>query len=269
MRWQLTQIQGRLGALSAAEVLAKAPMRVDEQSMGPQASEVGLEGHELLWARLAPLLALDTPNWIILPHTERQRRDWWQQRAGSVAEIGFGRAAVALALSQLNRLGVPGCLLAADLPVGDQTGVEGVLALRWTPSQEGLGFDLTLMDGRLDGKTDVGAMLDTGREVVASPEVFFCPGTGSDGYLERLLPFLSHLGSWTGPEVRWEFAEASLGGLGVVGSLFNWAWLEAGYRLGDWTGPGAVIELDESPLVGLSVVNWTGPGGSSLAGLAG
>lgn len=271
VRWQLIGIQGQLGSLSAAEALAGVPMPLDAQGQsgsalkspetngraGGELKIAGLAPHELLWSRLSPYVSHAHPNWVILPHAERQRRDWWWQQLGHVAEIGFGRAAVVLALSQMNRLGVTSCLLAIDAAASDQAGIDGVLALQWSPSPTGLGFDMTLVDGRLDDKTDVGAMLSAGRSLLEQPEVFFCPGNGSDGYLDRLLPFLSQLGSWAGQAVRWEFAEAALGRLGVVGSLFNWAWLEAGYRLQDWSGPSVVIELDESPLVGLSIVNWT------------
>jgi hypothetical protein len=257
VRWRLTQVTGRLGSLSSAEALARASAVVDEQGQCRIEPKLELPRHELLWARLEPLLATEKPNWVILPHTERQRHDWWQARLGQTAEVGFGRAAVALALSQLNRLAVPGRIAAAHIPADGHPGVEGVLALDWTPADYGLAFDLSHMDGRLDGKTDMGALLELGRTKAAQPEVLICPGTGGDNYLERLLPFLAHLGPWAGPEVRWEFAEAALGRLGVVGSLYNWAWLEAGYRLGDWAGPSAVLELDESPLAGLSVVNWT------------
>lgn len=256
MRWQLTAVGGQLGEISAAQALAKASKPMNEQGQAWMCPPSDLPVNEGLWARLQPLLDPIKPNWIILPHGERVRRDWWQGQLNGVAELGFGRAAVALALSQLNRLAVPGRFIALDRPLSGEPGIEAELTLDWTPAHHGLGFELNQMDGRLDGKTDVGALLELGRSTLPQPEVLFCPGTGSDGYLERLLPFFSALGPWSAQEVRWEFAEAAVGRLGVVGSLFNWAWLEAGYRLGDWAGPCAVLELDESPLAGLSVVNW-------------
>ena len=267
MRWQLTRVNGALGSLSAAEALAKVPMVLNEQGQGKLKPIPSLADHEVLWARVQPELASAKANWLILPHDERQRWEWWQARVADLAEIGFGRAAVALALGQLNRLGVAGRLIAVDQAGTENLGVEGILVLDWTPAEHGLAFELSRMDGRLDGKTDIGALLAVGRNTLAQPEVLFCPGIGADGYLERLLPFFSELGLWASSEVRWEFAEADLGRLGVVGSLFNWAWLVAGYRLGDWAGPIAVIELDESPLAGLSIVNWTAGGKAVLAGL--
>lgn len=261
MRWRLSKVWGSLGGCLATEALGGRRPRIDGQGQSRLIPAANIDGPEALYVRVEPLLDAGRPNWVMLPPGERRRREWWQQRLGETVEIGFGRGAVALALSQLNNLKVAGRVIAVDSPPPDQPGIEGVLALDWEPAEHGLAFDLNCMDGRLDGKTDVGALLDQGRRTVAHPEVLFCPGTGSDGYMERLLPFLSHLGSWAG--ARWEFAEADLGRLGVVGSLYGWAWLEAGYRLGDWRGPVAVMELDESPLVGLSVVSWTtaGPSG--------
>lgn len=75
-------------------------------------------------------------------------------------------------------------------------------------------------------------------------------------------PFLAELGPWASQQVRWEFPEARLGRLGVVGSLYSWAWLEAGYRLGDWSEPCAILEMDDSEMVGLSVVSGPDSGGT-------
>jgi len=260
VRWQLTAIEGNLGELSASAALGPnlndLALVPDDQGQCRITPVSDLSGRDLLWSRVKPLLDESGPNWVILPHDQRQDRDWWEGQLGDRAELGFGRAAVALSLSQMNRLAVPGRLIAADVPAEDRPGVEGVLALAWSPAEQGLNFDLARMDGRLDGDTDVGALLDLGREAQPNPEILSCPGTGSDGYLERLLPFLAHLGPWAAPTVRWEFPETRIGPMGVVGSLYSWAWLEAGYRLGDWSGPSAMLEMDESPLVGLSVVSW-------------
>lgn len=259
MRWQLSGVNGRLGSLTAAEALANLPPLVDIHGQSLIAPALPLEKHERLYARLARLLDTSVPNWVFLPHHERERRSWWETHLGQTAEVAFGRAGVTLALCQLNRLGQPGRFIAVDEPTAGQPGIEGVLALDWAPAEFGLSFEFSRMDGRLDGKTDVSSLLELARKRLAQPDVFLCPGTGGDGYLERLLPFLSELGRWAEQQVRWEFPEAALGRLGVVGSLYGWAWLEAGYRLGDWAGPSAVMDMDESPLVGLTVVNWTEP----------
>ncbi|TVP58432.1 MAG: hypothetical protein EA349_04645 [Halomonadaceae bacterium] len=157
----------------------------------------------------------------------------------------------------MNRLAEAGRMIAAHLPDPGERGLEAVMVLEWTPAPFGIHFLRNLVDGRLDGKTDVGALIDQGREVAPHPEILICPGFSGDD-LERLLPFLRHLGSWAAPVVRWEFAESLLGPLGVVGSLYNWAWLETGYRLSDWQGQAVVLDMDQSPLVGLSVIHWQG-----------
>lgn len=258
MRWQLSRVDGALGACSIPEALAGAPVRVNENGQAWVASSAENEGadeRDLIWARLEPLLVADLPNWLILPHTETTSRQWWQDRAGAVAEIVFGRACIPLALGQMARLGVPGRLIAVHRPPAGKPGIEALVVLEWTPAEEGMEFEFTCMDGRLDGKTDVGALLLAGQEVVSAPEVMVCPGTdGND--LERLLPFMSQLGGWSGPEVRWEFPEAAIGRLGVAGGLYSLAWLESGYRLGDFSGPAILLELDDSPLAGLAVVSW-------------
>lgn len=261
VRWQLTSIEGRLGGYPVNELLApglaESPLVPDEQ--GQCLIEPRLDDESVvqrLSSLIHPLLDPAKPNWVVLPETQRANRSWWEEQLGGVAEAGFGRGAVALSLSQLNRLATPGCVIAAHTPDEGSPGIEGVVALEWSPAEAGMAFDLARMDGRLDGKTDVGALLKLGRETATQPEALLCPGTGGDSYLERLLPFLAELGPWAGPDVRWEFPEARLGQMGVVGSLYDWAWLEAGYRLGDWAGSCAVLEMDESHLVGLSVVRW-------------
>jgi hypothetical protein len=263
VRWQLSRITGSLGPISVTDVLAGRELVPDAMGQCRLLSKsVAATGHERLCARVQPLLEPDRPNWVILPHAEHGRRGWWQERLGEDVEIGFGRAAVALALSQLDRLGNPGRITAVNGLNGTDPGIEGVIALEWSPAQEGLRFEMNQVDGRLDARTDVGALLERGRQIVSEPDVVFCPGTGGDGHLEGLLPFLAQLGDWVSQTVRWEFTEAPLGRLGVVGSLYNWAWVEAGYRLGDWKGPAVVLDMDESPLVGLSVVNWAGADGA-------
>ncbi|XOZ32430.1 hypothetical protein ACMDCT_09445 [Halomonadaceae bacterium KBTZ08] len=262
VRWALTSVEGQLGSWPAADLLAPgltaSPLEPDEQGqclIEPRADE---SNQSRLLRRVRPLLDADKPNWVVLPEGERAERDWWRAQLADVAEPGFGRGTVALALGQLNRLATPGRVIAAYAPEPGEEGVEGALALEWAPSDKGMTFELARMDGRLDGKTDVGKLLNLGRETLAHPEALVCPGTGGDNNLERLLPFLGELGGWAGAQVRWEFPEAPLGQLGVAGSLYNWAWLEAGYRLRDWTGPCAVLEMDESHLVGLSAVSWHG-----------
>ena len=260
MHWELTSVEGQLGPWAATELLSpglvELPLMPDKQGQCLIDPREEPSEQEHLWSRIQPLLDPGKPNWVVLPEAQRANREWWETRLSEIAEPGFGRGAVALALSQLNRLATAGRLIAAHAPGEGCEGIEGVMALEWAPSDRGMTFELSRMDGRMDGKTDVGALLNLGRETVAKPEALLCPGTGGDGYLERLLPFLAELGPWAHPEVRWEFPEARLGRLGVVGSLYDWAWLEAGYRLGDWTGPCAVMEMDESHLVGLSVVSW-------------
>ncbi len=255
MRWQLSRVIGTLGSNNVQEALAGIPVMTNGLGQSWIESTNHADSCSRLWAHVEPLLNAEVPNWIILPDAEKANRDWWQARAGKIAEVGFGRAATTLALSQLDRLGVPGRLVAVDSPSEGRAGVEGVLALDWVPDDHGLVIDLARMDGRIDGKTDLGAILLSGREVVAQPELVMCSGVGGED-LERLLPFMTHLGAWAGPDVRWEFPEAGLGRLGVVGSLYNLAWLEAGYRLGDWSGSAVMLELDSSPLVGLSVIRY-------------
>lgn len=262
MRWALTSVEGQLGTYPAADLLAPgltaSPLVPDEQGQCLIEPRTDASNQSRLLGHIRPLLDADKPNWVVLPDGERAEREWWQAQLEDIAEPGFGRGAVALALGQLNRLATPGRIVAAYAPGQGEEGVEGALALEWAPSETGMTFELTRMDGRLDGKTDVGTLLKQGRETLTCPEALICPGTGGDNRLERLLPFLGDLGDWAGAQVRWEFPEAQLGQLGVVGSLYNWAWLEAGYRLRDWTGPCAVLEMDESHLVGLSVVSWHG-----------
>ena len=261
VRWQLTGIEGEMGGYPAAEMLApgldETPLVPDEQGQCLLVPRDDSPDYEHLLARVRALLDPSRPNWVVLPHVQREHRHWWEQQLASVAEPGFGRGSVALALSQMDRLATPARLIAVHRPDEDTPGIEGAIALDWHPTEErGLAFDLTRMDGRLDGKTDVGALLKLGRDTITQPEALLCPGTGGDGYLERLLPFLAELGPWAGQAVRWEFPEARLGRLGVVGSLYSWAWLEAGYRLGDWSAPCAILEMDDSEMVGLSVVRW-------------
>ena len=255
MLWQLNQIRGALGSSSVQEVLAGKSVAINDRSQSWIDSASDMKKCNRLWEHLEPLLEPGLPSWIILPYAEKADHEWWHARAGKVAELGFGRAAIAVALSQLDRLGVAGRLLAVDAPATDGAGIEGVIALDWEPGEQGLTIEWARMDGRLDGKTDLGAILQSGREVVPQPELIMCSGVGGED-MERLLPFMTHLGEWARQDVRWEFPEAGVGRLGVVGSLYNLAWLEAGYRLGDWSGSAVLLELDSSPLVGLSVIRY-------------
>lgn len=258
--WQLTGTAGRIGSLTIGEALARKQVELDSEGRGwldPAQPDPALSA---LWSHIEPLLRTDAPNWLILPYSERNQADWWQARAGHAAEVLFGRASAALALRQMGRLGVAGRLIAADAPMHQALPVQAVMAVDMTPAEQGLVFELTELDGRLDGKTDVGALIALGQDVTRRPEALFCPGNSGDD-VERLLPFLGQLGEWAGPDVRWEFPEAPLGYLGVVGSLFTWAWVEAGYRLGDYQAPLVLLEMDKSPLVGLVVVRHEGDSG--------
>lgn len=258
MRWRLTGAEGVLAGVPLDEIL-------DNGGVLPGAPrETALRGNhagEPPW--FAQLIrrcqGSERPTWVILPDSERKHRDYWQELATGDIELGFGRAGVTLVLSQINRLRAPATLVAMDQTPGTQpdTVVESWSQLALEPSDAGLGLALSLVDGRLDGEPDLTSLLAQAQGVTQSPAVMFMPGSGSDGYLDRLMPSLSAMGNWVAREVRWEFAEARIGALGVAGSLFNWYWLHEGYRLGDWQGPAVVLDMDTSPLVGLSVVDFT------------
>lgn len=258
MRWRLSGAEGVLAGaplddvLDNGGILPDAPVEVSSQEGA--SGEVGwLDQH----CRESP--STGRPTWIVLPDRERSKRHRWQDVIAGQVEIGFGRSGITLAMGQINRLKAPATLVAIDRVPGSQPGhfVESYLRVDMEPADTGLGMMLNLVDGRLDGATDLTSMLEQARTLVAQPEVLFLPGTGSDGGLDRLLPSLSAMGNWVGRDVRWEFAEARIGPLGMVGSLFSWYWLYEGFRLGDWQGPAVIMDMDTSPLVGLSVVDFS------------
>ena len=262
MPWQLTGIHGAIGDRHPEDLLTpelgSQPLVPDDQG---QCRVPGIEAegvHERLVEVIEPLLLSDQPNWVMLPASEQEQRLAWEQRIGDRAEIGFGRGWNALAMSQLSRLGTAGRVIAARMASADEAGVEAVLALDWTPVDSGLELLFSRVDGRPEGGTDPGDLIRKGVEAVSQPEALLCPGNGSDGYIEQLVPALPALGDWVQPEVRWLFPEASVGTLGVAGSLFGWAWLAQGYRLGEFTETTAILAMDEGALVGLSLVSPAG-----------
>lgn len=257
MRWQLTAPEGWLAGYPLAEVLANGGV-LDGAPVVAPADPLRPLAPELLAERVAPYTrpGRERHHWLVLPDNQREHRAFWAANAGDGPEPGFGRAHVTLALRQMISLGQPARLVAVDrVAIGDEW-TDSVLAMDWQPAAQGLGMIWSQLDGRLDGKTDVGAMLQMAADRVPCPELLLCPGNISDGAMERLLPFLSSLGQWTAPSVRWEFAEARVGPLGVVGALYSWFWLQDGYRLGEWRGVTAVMDMDQSPLVGLSLVDY-------------
>lgn len=259
MPWQLTDIHGAIGACHLEDLLTpelgSQPLVPDEQGQCRIPDVEAEGGHERLVEVIEPLLLSDQPNWVMLPASEQEQRLAWEQRIGDRAEIGFGRGWNALAMSQLNRLGTAGRMIAARMTSADAAGVEAVLALDWTPADSGLELLFSRVDGRPDGGTDPGDLIRKGVEAVSQPEALLCPGNGSDGYMEQLIPAFPGLGDWVQPEVRWLFPEASVGTLGVAGNLFGWAWLAQGYRLGEFTEKTAILAMDEGALVGLSIMN--------------
>lgn len=257
MRWRLTRATGVLAGASLDDILDNGGVLAGVPEAVPQQDDRAGE-QACLEQSFRDYLGGDRPTWVVLPDRERSERHLWQDLAAGQVEVGFGRSGVTLALSQINRLQAPATLVALDRMPGlqPQTVIESRLQVDLEPSQMGLGLMLNLVDGRLDGDTDLTSLLDQARAVVAGPEVIFLPGTGSDGSLDRLMPSLSAMGNWVGRDVRWEFAEARIGPLGTVGSLFNWYWMHEGYRLGDWQAPTVILDMDTSPLVGLSVVDY-------------
>ena len=258
MPWQLSGIQGSIGAHTLEDVLSPGleaqPLAAGDAAQCRIPGIEAEDSHERLRAVIEPLLLPDQPNWVMLPFSEQDQRLAWENCLGDRAEIGFGRGWSALAMSQLNRLGTPGRVIAARMTGADEIDVEAVAALDWTPSDKGLELAFSQVDGRPDGGTDPGDLIRKGMEVDSQPEALLCPGNGSDGYMEQLVPAFPALGDWVQPEVRWLFPEASMGALGVPGSLLGWAWLAQGYRLGEFTGTTVILAMDEGALVGLSLV---------------
>lgn len=257
MRWRLTHAEGSLAGAPLEDLLDNGGV------LGQGATEVpAFDTHdqEQVWLerQCRALTPNDRATWWVLPDSERHERHHWQDLAASEVQVAFGRSGVTLALSQINRLQEPATLVAMDRVPGSQpkTVVESRLRIDLEPDSGGLGLKLNLVDGRLDGSTDLTTLLEKARDSVPSPEVLFMPGTGGDASLDHLVPCLSAMDTWVGEAVRWEFAEARIGPLGVAGSLFNWFWAHEGYRLGDWQGPVAILDMDAGPLVGLSVVDY-------------
>lgn len=255
MRWQLSGAEGVLAGRPLAEVLACGGV-LNDAPLPARVDASRIHAPETLADRLAPLWRKDRYNWLILPDTQRPARTYWESYTGEGPDAGFGRAQVVLALRQMASLGQPARLLAVDRVASGEGWTDSVLALDWEPAERGLALLWSQLDGRLDGKTDVGALLEQASGRVSRPGVIVCPGTASDNTLERLLPFLTSLGPWTVPSVRWEFAESRVGPLGVVGALYSWFWLQEGFQFGEWQGPAAVMDMDQSPLVGVSLVDY-------------
>lgn len=258
MRWRLTRAEGTLAGTPLDDILDNGGVLSGAPAEVPQHDD---HAQEQAWLeqQFRAYLGGDRPTWVILPDQERSERHLWQDLAAGQVEVGFGRSGVTLALSQINRLQAPATLVAIDRMPGSRPlmEVESQLRVDLEPGETGLGLMLSLVDGRMDGNTDITSLLEQARAVAPTPEVLCLPGTGSDGCLDRLIPSLSALGDWGGQAVRWEFAEARIGPLGTAGSLFNWYWMHEGFRLGDWHGPVVILDMDTSPLVGLSVVDFT------------
>lgn len=257
MRWRLSRAEGVLAGTPLDEILDNGGVLAGAPAEVPR-HEDHAQQQAWLEQQLRNYLGGDRPTWIILPDRERSERHLWQDMAAGKVEVGFGRSGVTLALSQINRLQAPAALVAIDRRPGSRphTEVESRMRVDLDPDEAGFSLMLSLVDGRTDGSTDLTGLLEQARAVVPDPEVLFLPGTGSDGSLDRLIPALSALGNWGGRDVRWEFAEARIGPLGNVGSLFNWYWMHEGFRLGDWQGPVVMMDMDTSPLVGVSVADY-------------
>ena len=257
MRWRLTHAEGSLAGASLDDLLDHGGV------LGRGATEVpafNTHAREQAWLeqQCRALTPADRATWWVLPDRERNERTLWQDLAASRVQVAFGRSGVTLAISQVNRLQEPATLVAMDRVPGSRPGtvVESWLRIDLEPDSGGLGLQLNLVDGRLDGSTDLTNLLEKARATVPAPEVLFLPGTGGDASLDHLVPCLAAMDTWIDRAVRWEFAEARIGPLGTAGSLFNRFWAHEGYRLGDWQGTVAILDMDTGPLVGLSVVDY-------------
>ncbi|MFW5825002.1 MAG: hypothetical protein ACOCVV_08555 [Marinobacter sp.] len=257
MRWRVTRAEGFLAGVPLADILAQGGVLPGLPQEFPGAMD---PAGEQAWVaqQLGACLTGERPTWVILPDRQRNMRHLWQDQAAGRVEVGFGRSGVTLALSQINRLQAPATLVAFDRMPGAQPDhvMDSRLRLDLEPHSTGLGLQLNLVDGRLDGDTDMSSLLEQARAMASAPDALVLPGTGNDTSLDRLMPALGALGDWVDRDVRWEFPEARIGPLGVAGSLFNWYWLQEGYRMGDWQGPVVVLDMDTSPLVGLSVADY-------------
>ncbi len=257
MRWQLSNPSGLLAGVPVEVILEEGG------ALAVPPSEVALdEALEVqknwLAERLKMLEGPEKPAWLVLPEQERSRQLPWQEQLPGNVEVAFGRSGVTLALGQATRLGAPATVLAMDRVPGVTPGkvVTSQLSMDLGPGDVGLAFLLGLVDGRPDRPTDLSDMLEHAGRVATAPEVLLMPGTGNDDSLDRLMGSLAAMGTWVDQGIRWEFAEARIGPMGVAGSLFNRYWLQQGYRLGDWQGTAVVMDMDASPLAGLSVVDY-------------
>jgi len=258
--WKLKAVHGFVGALTPEAALAgeKALMNADRQIW--RNAPVREAGPVQMLDRLEPLLGEAGPLWLALPHAQWEHRNWWRERLGERAEIGFGRGYLSLAMAQLNRLGEPGRILAINLPQGKEPGLETVLALDWEPSGD-TGFEWLChgVEGQFGQPADMSIVLDQAREVAPAVEAVICPGNGQPGYLDRVMESATHLQGWVGQHIPWQFPECPLmAPMGVPGSLFAWAWLESGYRLRDFEERVALFHTDSGPVGGVSVVSWSG-----------
>ncbi|GAA3583857.1 hypothetical protein [Marinobacter xestospongiae] len=251
MSWQLVKLNGEIAGVAIADWLTAGFDLPEDQPPAPAESagdaDDGLLSPEWLRSRLDTRLA----TWLILPSTEQSRREHWQAALADLpVQVSFGRAGLALALSALRTHDRPTRLMAADQIDGRQW-----LSLTLAPGKQGVTIQHSAMDGRLAGHNDLTSLLAQAQMAEPTIEVLVCPDYPRDAGLERLMPFLASLTSWSRPELRWEFPEQLLPPCGVVGAIWGLYWLLDGYRLGDWHRPGALLSLDEhSPLAGVTVV---------------
>lgn len=229
MPWQLS-LSGHIAGVSAAQLLA-GEQPLPGVSHGPEA--------------IAPWLAADRRNWLLMPYGSKV-----QAPAG--VEIARGRAAMALIFSQLNSSPRPGRIIAAVSG--------GVLALDITPASTGIAVSDLLADGRWDANPDFAPLISKARQLCPRPALMLLPGSGADGYLQRLMPFFGNMAGWTGSDVNWQFAEAGMN-LEMAGALYSWAWMAQGLAWGQWQGDAVVVELDNSPMMGVAIVRWQGSEG--------
>ena len=256
VRWRLSELTGQLAGVPVDAVLA-AGGSLSIPSVETSTEEAQYTLDNWLTAQLAVLEANGQPAWLVLPEDERAQQPQWQERLPQTVEVTFGRSGVTLAVGQAVRLQTTAVIMAVDSVPGSTPDkrITSLLRLELVPDASGLMIHWGLVDGRPGRPTELSALLQEAQEVAPVPEVLIMPGTGGDD-LRRLIRDLSALEHWVDQGVRWEFAEARIGPMGAVGSLFNRYWLQEGYRLGEWQGQAVIVDVDNSPLAGLSVLDF-------------
>ncbi|WKE65731.1 hypothetical protein PVT67_00295 [Gallaecimonas kandeliae] len=230
MPWQLSLHGGRLGALPWPDALAGLPQPQEPATLAG-------------WQQAL----LEGQTWLLLPQDERPRQAQWQ--AWGQVNLQFGRAGLAWVLAQLDKAKAPARLLALapKRPAW--------LAIDWTPAASGLRLEHLALDGQPQGQLDLGALLEKGQAACPRPALLSCPGMGREADLGWLWPCLGKLGDWS--QAQWQFAEASLGELDVVGSLYRLWQLHQDFMEGALPGKAVTLELDSSPMAALAVLGWT------------